>query len=212
MLLARRLESFMLARLALCAAIFLPPLSANEGPGQAAGGQPERGGIVGKKAPPWSVESWTNLPKDKKRLNVDDFAGKVVYLYCFQSWCPGCHSSGFPTLKKVKESFKGRKDIVFVTMQTVFEGFDSNTKERGLATLAKFGLDVPLAMSGSRTKRSTIMQSYRTRGTPWTIIIGPDGKVVWNGFHIRPAQATALIETLVPKRVPPISGAEPSKG
>ena len=85
-------------------------------------------------------------------------------------------------------------------MQTVFEGFDVNTKARSLATLKKFGLQVPMAMSGSRTKRSSIMRSYRTRGTPWTIIIGPDGNVAWNRFHIRPDKAITLIRKLLPPR------------
>ncbi|MEE9264378.1 MAG: TlpA disulfide reductase family protein [Vicinamibacteria bacterium] len=157
------------------------------------------GGIVTKKAPKWEVESWSNLPKGKKKLDVRDFRGKVVYLYCFQARCPGCHSTGFPTLKKVKEAFKNDGNVAFVTMQTVFEGFHVNTKENGLATLRKFALDLPMAMSGSPEKRSTIMSWYRTRGTPWTVIIGPDGKVAWNGFHIRPEEAVALIRKLAPK-------------
>ena len=155
------------------------------------------GGIVGKKARSWKVESWSNLPEGKKKLDVGDFRGRVVYLYCFQSWCPGCHSRGFPTLKKVKEAFKRNDNVAFVTVQTVFEGFHVNTKKRGLATLEKFGLDVPMAMSGSPERRSMIMRHYRTRGTPWTIIIGPDGKVAWNGFHIRPDDAVVLIRKLL---------------
>lgn len=156
-------------------------------------------GIVGKKAPKWGVESWSNLPKGRRTLDIGDFRGKVVYLYCFQAWCPGCRTRGFPTLKEVKEAFKDDGNVAFVTMQTVFEGFDVNTKENGLATLKKFGLEVPMAMSGSPEKRSTIMSQYRTRGTPWTVIIGPDGKVAWNGFHIRPEEAISLMRKLVPR-------------
>ncbi len=181
---------------AISTVFLLAPARAGEG----SGSKRVLGGIVGKKAPKWEVESWSNLPKGKKKLDVGDFKGKVVYLYCFQAWCPGCHSSGFPTLKKVKDAFKGSDDVAFVTVQTVFEGFDVNTKARGLATLKKFGLDVPMAMSGSRKKRSMIMRPYRTRGTPWTIIIGPDGNVAWNGFHIRPDKAIALIRKLSPPR------------
>ena len=66
-------------------------------------GQP---GILNKKAPSWEVGEWLRLPEGKKTLDVADFSGKVLYLYCFQSWCPGCHSHGFPTLQKVIEHFK----------------------------------------------------------------------------------------------------------
>ncbi len=48
--------------------------------------QPKMGGIEGKKAPPWNVAQWKNLPEGKERLEVSDLAGKAVYLYCFQSW------------------------------------------------------------------------------------------------------------------------------
>ncbi|NIR52253.1 hypothetical protein GWO43_27040 [candidate division KSB1 bacterium] len=58
-------------------------------------------GILKQEAPSWEVEKWFNLPEKKGRLDVTDFKGRVVYLYCFQSWCPGCHKYGFPTLKQV---------------------------------------------------------------------------------------------------------------
>lgn len=53
-------------------------------------------GILGQRAPEWDVRQWFNLPDGKDTVDLGDYKGKVVYLYCFQSWCPGCHSSGFP--------------------------------------------------------------------------------------------------------------------
>ena len=156
-------------------------------------GAPE-GGIEGKKAPLWEVEEWEQLPKGKKSLELTDFKGKTVYLYAFQSWCPGCHSHGFPTLKAVQKRFKNDKDVVFVAVQTVFEGHETNTMARGLATLKKFGLKIPLGLSGSKAKPSKLMRQYRTRGTPWTIIIDKGGKVVSNGFRVDADEAIALIE------------------
>ena len=68
---------------------------------QSASTQSRVRGIMGQKAPAWSVETWFNLPEGVERIDVADFEGKVVYLFGFQSWCPGCHRHGFPTLKKV---------------------------------------------------------------------------------------------------------------
>lgn len=48
--------------------------------------QRPRRGIVGKMAPAWKVNRWFNLPAGKRRLDVTDFRGKVVYLFFFQSW------------------------------------------------------------------------------------------------------------------------------
>lgn len=54
----------------------------------ALGGPPARPqpGIEGKKAPSWEVKEWKNLPEGKAALDLPDLAGKIVYLYCFQSW------------------------------------------------------------------------------------------------------------------------------
>lgn len=45
-----------------------------------------KGGIEGRKAPGWSASEWRNLPEGKRSLDLSDYAGKIVYLYFFQSW------------------------------------------------------------------------------------------------------------------------------
>ena len=157
-----------------------------------------KGGILGQQAPAWVVDEWISLPKGAKTgPSLKDLKGKTVYLYCFQSWCPGCHSSGFPTLKKVNQHFKGDDEVAFVVIQTVFEGFSSNTPEKGRAIAKRYGLEhLPFAQSGTPKKESAVMDAYRTRGTPWTIIAGPDGKVKFNDFHIEADKAIELIEGL----------------
>lgn len=156
-------------------------------------------GIAGRQAPSWKVDRWHNLPAERDRLDVSDFAGKVVYLFCFQSWCPGCHSHGFPTLTAVHERFADDEDVAFVAIQTVFEGFASNTADDGKRTLAEYGLSIPWAQAAGRERSPpAFMRDYRTGGTPWTIIIGTDGKVRFNGFGIEPRQAIALVERLRP--------------
>lgn len=51
--------------------------------------QRQQPGIVGQPAPAWGVTDWLNLPPNARALDVADLRGKVVYLYGFQSWCPG---------------------------------------------------------------------------------------------------------------------------
>jgi len=154
-------------------------------------------GIKGQEAPTWGVTQWHQLPQGKEKLDVADFKGKVIYLYCFQSWCPGCHKSGFPTLKAVSSHYKDNDKVAFVTIQTVFEGANVNTFERGKKVVTdKFGLSIPFGQSGGE-KRSPLMRSYRTGGTPWTVIIDPEGKVVFNEFHIKSDAAIQLIDGLL---------------
>ena len=158
-------------------------------------------GIMGQKAPAWTVEAWFNLPEGVERIDVADFEGKVVYLFGFQSWCPGCHSHGFPTLKKVMEKYKNSEDVVFVAVQTTFEGFSTNTWEAALKTVEEFDLDIPVAHDGSNGKRSRLMQAYRTGGTPWSVVIDRNGVVRFNDFHITPDKAGALIDRLLAEKL-----------
>ena len=158
--------------------------------------QQQAGGIVGQAAPSWGVAQWTNLPQDKKALDLTDFSGKVVYLYCFQSWCPGCRQYGFPTLVDLVDRYQTAEDVAFVAVQTVFEGYQINTAQAGWRMAQEFGLDIPVGHDGSNGKRSILMRRYRTRGTPWAIIIDKQGTVRFNGFHITPDAAAKLIDQL----------------
>ncbi len=155
--------------------------------------------LVGLEAPLWEVPTWGNLPPGTDAPEVTDFQGKTIYLYCFQSWCPGCHSSGFPTLKKVRDHFAGNDDIVFLAVQTVFEGFDTNHHERGMQIVTeKFGLDIPVGHSGQPDQPSKLMRHYRTGGTPWTLIIGPDRVLRYSDFHIDVDDAIKRIDRIQP--------------
>jgi len=151
-------------------------------------------GIIGQTAPPWHVNQWLNVEDEQKNMQLTDYAGKVLYLYSFQSWCPGCHSHGFPTLLKVQEHFAEDEDVVFVAIQTVFEGFDQNTVQAAEQVVKKFGLTIPVGHDpGQDGKRSDIMKNYRTGGTPWVVIIDKQGVVRYNDFHIQVPQAINLI-------------------
>ena len=156
--------------------------------------------LVGKAAPKWEVDKWYQLPAGKTSLDIADLKGKVVYIYCFQSWCPGCHKYGFPTLQALTKKYAGDKDVVFVAMQTVFEdrktGDPVNTFENLKKIAKKYGLKIPFAQSGDRENKSKIMKAYKTRGTPWTIIIDKKGVIRFANFHTKPDKAATLIDKL----------------
>lgn len=157
--------------------------------------KPSRG-IVGATAPSWEVKQWARLPDGEESLDISSFRGKVVYLYCFQSWCPGCHRRGFPTLVEVQNHYKNDPLVTFVAVQTTFEGERINTFENAQNTTDKFRLTIPVGQSGGGGQRSALMKSYRTGGTPWTIIIDREGVVRFNNFHIDPKEAIAFIDKL----------------
>ncbi|MDA8563765.1 TlpA family protein disulfide reductase [Mariniblastus sp.] len=153
-------------------------------------------GIIGQAAPKWSVSQWHQLPSGKESIDVDDFSGKVTYLYFFQSWCPGCHREGFPTLQALSKKFKDDPEVAFVAIQTTFEGHNVNTADKLKEMATRYELKIPFGQSKGDAGTPEIMQKYRTGGTPWVVIIDRQGVVRFNGFHISPADAAAGIEQL----------------
>ncbi len=159
-----------------------------------------RYGKLGEQAPELNIAKWV----DKHGMPTDDillanYADKVVVLYCFQAWCPGCHSSGLPSLKKIVDHFKGNEDVAFLAIQTVFEGSNANTYERMLEIQKEYELEIPFCHDdGSNLDQSisSTMTNYKTGGTPWFIIIDKKGKVVFNNFQIEHEYAKSLIENL----------------
>ncbi len=157
----------------------------------------QRPGISGRPAPSWQVDTWYSLPEGIETLDVDAFRGKVLYVYCFQSWCPGCHSHGFPTLQTVSRHFADAEDVAFVAIQTVFEGYASNTVPDGQRAMDDYDLSIPWAQTeGQDHQPPPFMRDYRTGGTPWVILIDPQGIVRFDGFGIEPAQAIKAINSL----------------
>lgn len=124
----------------------------------------------------------------------------LIYLYFFQSWCPGCHAHGFPTMAQVKQHVEdlGRPDLVrFIAVQTVFEGHETNTAQAALESVAKHGL-TGIAVGHDAGCPPTTMENYHTGGTPWTVLIGPGSprQVLADGFRIDADPVIALIDQL----------------
>jgi len=85
-------------------------------------------GIEGYIAPEIELDYWIDKDGEPATFSVTESRGKWVFLKCFQNWCPGCHSSGFPTLKAFADRFHDHPEVAIAGIQTVFEGYNSNTK------------------------------------------------------------------------------------
>jgi hypothetical protein len=107
------------------------------------------------------------------------------------------------TLKKLTEIFKDSNEVVFVGVQTVFEGYSTNTKEKLRENQLKCELKIPMAHAPGNPETHEIpliMRNYRSGGTPWAVIIDPTGKAVYNNFHIDVKPAVQLIENLLAQK------------
>jgi thiol-disulfide isomerase/thioredoxin len=144
-------------------------------------------GIEGAQAPEIALDYWIDADGEKTSFSVIEARGKWVFLKCFQNWCPGCHSSGFPTLKAFSDAFYNHPKVAIAGIQTVFEGFSSNTLEDVRKLQLRYELPITMGHDPGDPKsgeRPVTMRGYRTGGTPWLILINPDGRVVFNDFHV----------------------------
>ena len=151
------------------------------------------------RAAKFDVGQWIDAGgKSIDPIQLSDFKGKFKIVYCFQSWCPGCHSKGLPDLKKMVEAMKEHPNIVFLAVQTVFEGYEENTFEKLKETQKKYNLKIPFGHDSGDDGKSTsnIMKNYRTGGTPWFLFIDTHDNVVFSDFHLNPDAAIEFLKTL----------------
>jgi thiol-disulfide isomerase/thioredoxin len=151
------------------------------------------------KAPEINVSQWIDADgSEMEAIRLSDYKGKFKVVYCFQSWCPGCHSKGLPDLKKMVDALENNENVIFLAIQTVFEGYDSNTYAKIAETQRKYKLKIPFGHdAGDDGKsRSNIMTAYQTGGTPWFLFIDKHDNVVFSDFHLNPDVAIEFLKTL----------------
>lgn len=152
-----------------------------------------------RKAPELRVDQWIDKNGNKldAPIKLADYKGKFKVIYGFQHWCPGCHKLGLPSLKKMVDALKDNDKVVFLAVQTVFEGASKNTFDKIIETQKEYGLEIPFGHDdGSQVgeSRSTIMTDYKTGGTPWFIFIDENDNIAFADFHVNTDAAIAFLK------------------
>jgi len=98
--------------------------------------------------------------------------------------------------KQLEDRFAKAKDVVFMHLQTVWEGTHTNTPARGPMETKKAGIKAPTGFDGhvDGGRTSIVMQQFGTGGTPWTIIIDKRGEVRVN--EVTPGDVDALAKKI----------------
>jgi len=156
-------------------------------------------GIVGLPAPQLEHVRWIDENgSERSPLSLAELGRGFRILYFFQHWCAGCHRHGFPTVVTLAEGLCD-KNVGLAVIQTVFERAEVNTFDRLRENQQRYGLRVPFGHavpdSVSVDAVPAIMAAYRSGGTPWFVVIAPDGHVVYDGFLLA---ADGLIQALQP--------------
>lgn len=163
--------------------------------------QPQAEGVI---APELEVNTWIDGQGNPQApFKISDHRGKWIYLKCFQEWCPSCHSVGFPNLQKLTAAFPDDKTVVSAVIQTVFEGESINTEDALRKNQLKYDLQVPFGHDPGNidlpqedpNRYPKTMLSYQTRGTPWVVVISPQGRVMFSDFHIDMDKLIAFLKT-----------------
>lgn len=154
-------------------------------------------GIVGLPAPKLEQVRWIDENgKERSPLTLDELGEDFKILYFFQDWCRGCHTHGFPTIVHLAGELRAQ-GVGLAAIQTVFEGAHVNTFDRLRENQQRYRLQIPFGhtVSVSASTIPEIVKSYRSGGTPWFVVIAPDGRVVYDGFLLA---ADGLIQALRP--------------
>jgi thiol-disulfide isomerase/thioredoxin len=154
-------------------------------------------GMLNEPAPELRAPVWIDgggVPTGRP-LRLADLGDGPKILLAFQHWCPGCHSRGFPTLRRLYDALSPR-GVGFAAIQTVFEGEEVNTVDKLRVNQTTYGLPIPFGHDApmAQGRLPTFMQDYRTGGTPWFTVIDAGGRVAFADFHM---DADRVLEALL---------------
>jgi len=96
--------------------------------------------------------------------------------------------------KALETRYAEQPDVVFLYVQTVFEGASLNTYAAGLGDLDRHEVRGSYGFDPGGDRRPVTMGMFRTRGTPWSIVLGPAGKVLSSGYTRDTERLVAAID------------------
>lgn len=134
---------------------------------------------------------------DGQSFRLADYAGKVLVINLWASWCGPCRAE-IPEFVRINEEYKGRGvEIVGVT----FEDDRGNTPEAVRDFVKELQINYRIAWADEDTYSTLLSPTY---GIPQTYVLGRDGRVVkkFRGYTPRIGQwlRAALDEALAEKQ------------
>lgn len=103
---------------------------------------------------------------DGKEMKLSDYAGKIVFLNIWATWCPPCKEE-MPSMQKLYEMMRGR-DFVMLTISI------DEKKEAVEAFMKEMSLTFPVGLD----PQQKVSAQYRITGVPESYIIDKSGMVM----------------------------------
>jgi hypothetical protein len=151
--------------------------------------------VLGDAAPAWNVDEWVRNV-DQPDLDVADFRGRVVALFCFDVLCSGSRTHGLPALTSVAEHFRHDGDVAVVGLQTSVLNRRRSTAEQLRKRARELPDGVAYGHCGQGPALPQIFDDYGLRGTPWIVLIDRNGVVQFSNYVVRPEEIIRRIDEL----------------
>ena len=131
-------------------------------------------------APEICVRQWINSPEP---ITLKGMRGRPVLIHAFQMLCPACVAHGLPQTEKAFQLFR-ETDLAVIGLHTVVEHHEAMSPLALEAFVHEYRLSFPIGidMPGRGTPIPETMKRYQTRGTPKTILVGRDGRLITHEF------------------------------
>ena len=123
---------------------------------------------VNKTAKGMPSPGFTFKDRNDKKVSLDDFRGKIVYIDIWATWCGPCISE-IPKLKEVTNHFKG-KDVVFISI------CQDDTHERWIKMLDD--KELKGVQLYAENKEDSFFTDYSLNGIPRFILLDRNGIIV----------------------------------
>jgi peroxiredoxin len=142
-------------------------------------------------APELQVERWFNTDAP---ITLASLRGKIVALHAFPMLCPGCVLQTVPQARHLHELARGR-DLIVLGLHTVFEHHAAMTPVSLEAFLHEYRVTFPVGVDRPSADGPIpiIMAAYGLRGTPSTIIIDREGRIIRHVFGIEDDLSLGLL-------------------
>jgi cytochrome c biogenesis protein CcmG, thiol:disulfide interchange protein DsbE len=119
--------------------------------------------IVGDPVPSFSITTF-----EGQTFNTANYAGKVIVLNFWASWCKPCEQEA-KELEEAYQMYRGTNEVIFLGLAYV------DTEPKALAYLERFGITYP----NGPDLATRVSQIFRVRGVPETFIIDRDGNLAY---------------------------------